>query len=126
MEKNNQMKYLYVSLVEQGERYARINRSLIHAVAAKYGLHSFSCLLLLDIAIDYEANEQTPCKYSCSDLAEIYGYSKHIVFISIRQLLKFDLITQTYKGKGQSKSEYIPNVELINKVLIEYVTKNKK
>lgn len=61
---------------------------------------------------------------SYSDIQDKLNVEKVTAVSVIKQLLAHKLIIRIQKSTGRSKSQYKPNVELINSLMQEYIEKN--
>lgn len=116
-------KQLYMDTSHLEERpYVKLNLSLLPAIRKYYDISAMEIMIFTDICMNYDNNRQNSCKYSIQELADKYLCSKTGIFKALQKLIEKGLIEKLNEPKGRAKTEYIPNVKLIQKLIVEYLT----
>ena len=76
--------------------------------------------IFLHICVTYDYRLE-PLAYSYDDLARLFNCHKNSVKESLKVLIKHNMIKTVGDRKGRSKRQYLPNIDLIHKLLKEYL-----
>lgn len=118
-------KRLYLDKVGEGGRYATINIEYLKIFLEK-GLTNLQILIMFDIIFEYESHMQNDVRKSYDDFAELYSYSRISIKKAIDPLVdKRFLISNKMDRKGRAKTNYKPNVNLLQKFLKDYLAREE-
>jgi hypothetical protein len=111
---------------KDGGRFVTSNIELKPAIMAKYNWKLIDNVIFSYIAERYDAYGCYPVICSYYDLTVVTGCVREAVRQSIIGLIRLSLIERVNNSKGRAKSGYIPNVDLLHKILIEHMGKRDK
>jgi hypothetical protein len=119
-------KRLYLDLSELCgiKRYVTWQLDLLPMIWDYYSLSNFEERIFLYICMQYDnvhESNREPLKLSYTDIADIVKCTVEGVRKAISNLIRCGLIIAERKGKGRTKTQYLPNVEFIHQELKEYL-----
>ena len=117
-------KRLYFNLEDNGyaKSYLTVNPDMYLAVHRNFKLYATDIKIFEFICWKYDAcAEHFPVCKSYNDFAEIFKITKQGACKSIQILLENKLILKRGARKGRAKTGYVPNVEYLHKLTLEYV-----
>lgn len=121
---NNKRLYIDLQEYDQPKRFAIMNLDLLPMIWKNYNLNGMEGRVFIELCMQYDnahESNRDPLNWSYNDIANRVNCSTEMARKAIRQLIKLKLIVVIGERKGRAKTQYLPNINLIQEQLLNYL-----